>query len=144
MALSMTPSMEAILDRMRTRLVPEVHDTEVPPDDELQYVNGIMSPYYVVMFGGPVRAARGKSITGVRDHVTILYCTVQCVAPDSNGRNHLIDGVIDTLTGYRPPECGEMILEGGMAYTNGNTTVRPTKYFKDIVFTYRANLKLDN
>lgn len=135
--------MDDILSRMRTNLVPEVYDTEVT-DDDVTYVNGIMSPYYVVMFGGPVRAARGKSITTVRHHVTILYCTVTCVAPDANGRNYLIDSVVDLLTGYAPPECGEMILEGGMAYTNGNTTVRPTKYFKDIVFTYRANLKLDD
>src|SRR5690606_21168971 len=106
--------------------------------------NGIPNPFYVVRFGGPVRAARGKNITSSRDHVNIMFVTVACMAPTIDAMKWLYGKAIDVLTGYTPPNSGEMILEAGLSYSKGISTVKPTKYLKDVNFTFRTDLTLNH
>lgn len=140
MTLGITAQVEDIATLMKTNLVPTVYDTEIPPATTVAYTNGIMDPYYVVTFGGPVRASQGRGIVSTRNDVTMLYCTVSCVAPDITGRNYLVDAAIDLLTGYKPVDSGEMVLDGGLQYSNAYADVRPVKYYKDLSFIFRSNL----
>lgn len=140
MSFTITDKLNDIVGLMRSSLVPHVYDTEVPDDSQLSYTNGIMDPYYIVMIGGPVTVSADRGITGVRDDITAMYCTVSCVAPDSTGRNYLVDSALDLLLGYKPVDSGEMILDGGLTYTNAYTDVRPVKYYKNLSFSFRSNL----
>lgn len=143
MSLALSPSVNAIKARLETT-GKDVYKVQHPDDRMLRTSNGVMLPFYVVRVGGPVRAAKGRNITTSRDHVNIVFCTVACMAADDDALDIIVDDAINTLTGFKPPECGEMILEGGLSYSEANSTVKPSKYVKDIAFTYRANLKLDS
>ncbi len=143
MSLDLTPSFNAIVARLAATGT-DTYPVQYPDDTMLRTSNGVMLPFYVVRIGGPVRAAKGRSITTSRHHVNIVFCTVACVAADPDAMNHIVDVAMDRLVGWEPPECGEMILEGGLSYSEGISTVKPTKYLKDISFTYRSNLVLDD
>lgn len=143
MSLSLSPSYNAIVDRLRTETNRDVYKVMYPDESMLRTSNGVMLPYYIVRVGGPVRAAKGRSITTSRHHVNIVFCTVSCVAADTDALDYIVDEALDLLTGWKPPECGEMVLEGGLQYAEGLSTVKPSKFIKDLAFTYRSNLVLD-
>lgn len=118
----------------------QVPDEALSPTD----ASGLINPFYVVRFGGPVRAAKGKNITTSRDHVNIMFLTVACMAATEDAVKWLFGQALDKLVGFVPPNSGELILEGGLSYSEGISTVKPTKYLKDINFTFRTNLTLNS
>lgn len=142
--LDPTEATDAIVARLSSETGIAVYEAQVPDEALSPSNNGIANPFYVVRFGGPVRAARGKSITSSRDHVNIMFVTVACMAPTIDAMKWLYGKAIDVLTGYTPPNSGEMILEGGLSYSEGISTVKPTKYLKDVNFTFRTNLTLNH
>lgn len=117
-----------------------VYDSEVPEDSAIKYANGLFSPFVVVYFGGPIRAARDRGIVSTRNDSTILYCTVEAYAPTSDTARVVRDNMIDLLTGSFPPDCGELSLEGGFSYSRASATVRPTQYIRSLAFSTRGNL----
>lgn len=135
-------AIDAITARLRTVGV-EVYDAQVPDEWLNPTDNGIMLPFYVVRFGGPVRAARGRSITTSRDHVNIMFLTVACMAAEPEALKWLYGQALNVLTGFVPPDSGELILEGGLSYSEAISTVKPSRYLKDISFTFRTNLTLE-
>lgn len=135
-------SEEDILNYFRSSVVAPVFEVEVDDIEELPTSpDGLTLPYFVISFGGPIRAARGRGITGVRDDVMRSYVSVYCVAHDADALRELRRQAFDVLTGYIPENGSELIPEGGLAYGQGNTTIRPTRYMKFLVWTYRTNMK---
>lgn len=139
--MNISVAMDAIIDHLATQSGEDVHDTE-NEDELLGNLHGLFKPFYIMYFGGPVRAAHGRGITSSRNDVNIMWCQATAVAPTKDSRNLLLDKAINILTGWHPPDSGEMILEGGMAFSIANTTVRPSKYMKNLTWTYRTNLTL--
>lgn len=143
MALDPTPAIDAIVAELETIGI-DVYETQVPDGRLNPTDNGIILPFYVVRWGGPVRAARGRNITTSRDHVNIIFLTVACMAGEETAMKWAYGQALDTLTGFIPPDSGELILEGGLSYSEGISTVKPTRYLKDISFTFRTNLTLES
>lgn len=132
-----------ILQHFKSSVNAPVFEVEVDDDAVLPTsADGLTLPYYVISFGGPIRAAAGRGITSVRDDVMRSYVSVYCVAPDADAMRSIKNTAFDVLTGYIPDNASELIPEGGLAYGQGNTTIRPTRYMKFLVWTYRTNLKL--
>lgn len=141
--LDPTPAIEAVKTQLETVGV-SVHDTQVPDEWLNPTDNGIMLPFYVVQYGGPVRAAKGRNITTSRDHVNIMFLTIACMAAEPEAMKWLYGQALNALTGFRPPDSGELILEGGLSYSEGISTVKPTRYLKTISYTFRTNLTLES
>lgn len=141
MTLKTTGFETSVISRITTQYPNlAVYDSEVPEDSDIQYTNGLFSPFVVVYFGGPIRAARDRGIVSTRNDSTILYCTLEVYAPRSDTARAVRDNLVDLLTGFIPPDCGEMSLEGGFSSSRASTTVRPTQYIRSLAFTTRGNL----
>lgn len=134
MALETKPAEDAILARLK-QIHPRWWAVEVPPGTPTPAV-----PYGIVYFGGPIRAAGDHHITSVKNDTQIGYCTVQTVSSTYESARAVNDRVRKELTGFIPPDCGEMIPEGSMTYARGTDDVAPTKYYRETGFTYRTNL----
>jgi hypothetical protein len=139
MALDMKPIEDAILTRLNT-LPQEFYDTEVP-DGVTPPVSGtLVKPYGVVYFGGPVRTGTDRHLTSSRNDTNTGFCTVQIVAQRAGDVRSVADRVTDLMTGYIPPDAGEMTLAGSMGYSSARNETGPTMYYREIGFTYMCNL----
>jgi hypothetical protein len=98
-------------------------------------------PYVVIYFGGPIRSGRDHHITSTRNDTTISYCTVQVVSETDTSARDVNDRIRNALVGHRPPDCGEMVLEGGLARSNGTNEVKPTRYYRETGYSFRSNLQ---
>ena len=118
----------------------DTYVSEVPEDKDVVWNNGLFSPYVVLYFGGPVRAAGDRSIVSTRYDTTIVYCTVEVYAPKAGTASIIKNNLIDLLTGFRPTDCGELATEGGFAFSKASNVVRPTQYIESVGFSARSNL----
>jgi hypothetical protein len=134
MSLSTSSVEDAIEERLKT-INPRVYISEVPDD-----VSTPKSPYIVVYFGGPIRAAGDHHITSSRNDTNIFYCTVQVIGRTDKAARDVNNLIRDSLTGFRPPDCGEMVLEGGLSYSSGNGDTKPTDYYRETGYSMRTNL----
>lgn len=117
-------------------VTPRVFISEVPSD-----LPTPQAPYVVIYFGGPIRAGRDHHITSTRNDTTISYCTVQVVSETDTSARDVNDLIRNALVGHRPPDCGEMVLEGGLARSNGTNEVKPTRYYRETGYSFRSNLQ---
>lgn len=140
MALNPTPAFDAVITRLKTFQPLPVYESEVPEDTELVVTNGLFQPFLVVYTGGPLRAARDHHLTGTRNDTTILYWTVEAYAPRAADATSIKGSIAPLLTGFVPPDCGELTLEGGMNYSRSSNQVRPTQFIAALGFTARSNL----
>lgn len=116
-------------------VTPRVFISEVPGD-----VPTPTMPYVVLYFGGPIRAATDHHITSTRNDTTIGYCTARVVSSTDTSARDVNNRIRNALVGHRPPDAGEMVLEGGLSRSNGTGAVPPTKYYRETGYSYRCNL----
>lgn len=121
----------------------KVFIAEVPEDKEIKVTNGLFTPFFAIYFGGPIRAAGDHHIVDSAKDSTIVYCTIEAYAARSSEALEMKNRVITSLTGKRPPDCGQLTLEGGMTYSRATNEVRPTMYIESTVFSTRSNLSWD-
>lgn len=135
MSLDTTQSELDIVTRLKT-VIPRVYETEVP-DGTVP----IVYPLIVVYFGEPTRTGRDRGIVSTRNDTLRAFCTVQIQAKDASAARVIANKVRTTMTGYRPTDCGEMVLEGGSAYpSSAASIVQPTIYYREIGYSWLTNL----
>lgn len=134
MSLDTAPLENDIKARVQT-VTPRVYISEVPSDTPTPDM-----PYVVIYFGGPIRGARDHHITSSRNDTMIGYCTVRVTSSTDTSARDVNNAIRNALAGHIPPDCGEMIVEGGLTYSNGTSTVKPSSYFRETGYTYRTNL----
>lgn len=119
-----------------------VYISEIPEDKSLTYDadTGLMNPFVVLFFGGPIRAASDHSLCSSRRDTTILYVTVSCFAARSWDAIELKGLLIDSLAGARGNDFSELITGGSLSFSRSSNTVRPTQYIEEQSFTCRSNL----
>ncbi len=132
MALDTTATEADILAKVKT-LANRVYTYEVPDADATPAY-----PYVVVYFGEPVRTGVDHHITSTRNDTLRGYVTVQVISSDVDSANALKNKLKVGLTGYRPVDSGEMVMEGGTGYAF--TDSKPTKFFRELGYSYRTNL----
>jgi len=135
MPLSPILTEDAITARLAT-IVPRVYTTEVPDGVAPVY------PYIVVYFGTPVRMARGRNLMSTRQDAMRGYCMIEVAAPTDAAARAVQGAVIESLTGYRPTNAGEMTLEGGAGggYSRAATGTNPTVYYREVAYSWVTNL----
>lgn len=145
MTLNVASAEENILARLRTGMSPvEIIDTEVPDIfDDTSVGDGTFKPYVATLWGGPIVNMRDRGIVGVRNDLMRAYVIIRVVAPDADTNRYLYNKVWDLMVGFRPIASGEMEPRAGMAYTNGNATNKPTRYYREINFEYQTNTILE-
>ena len=141
MSLDTTPIRNAIKARVATIPGMVVFEDEIPDNETVPTTSsGKLKPYVVLYFTEPARSARGRGIVSTRHDTNMMLCTAQVIAGDTNAANLQIDNVRDVLTGWYPPDAGEMTLYGGSAYSRKGGTVAPTEYVRETVFRFPCNL----
>jgi hypothetical protein len=118
-----------------------VYVAEIPEDKSLEYYeNGLMKPFVVLYFGGPIRASQDHHLNDSSRDTTILYVTVESYAARAwdavQAKGHLVD-VLTHITGdnfTRP------VLSGSMSYSRASNTVRPTQYIEAFSIITYSNL----
>lgn len=133
MTLDTTATEAAILARLRT-ILPRFYDTKLPDNETPRY------PYGIVLFGEPQRTGTDRHVSGTRNDVQVGYVTVRVISTDVDSAKAIKNAVRDSLTGYRPPDSGEMGLEGGFGTSSASTETRPTLFIRDTSFSYKTNL----
>jgi hypothetical protein len=134
MSLETTPTEDDIVARISTQVIPRVVDTEVPE------ATTVAVPYILIEWGGPVRSEQDHHITSTVNDTLIGYGTFTVVSSDARSAKQVADKLRKALTGYRPVDSGEMILEGGVTYSNATTTVKPNRFYRSLAYSWRTNL----
>jgi len=98
------------------------------------------TPYCILYFGMPVRIGTDRHITSVRNDTMRGFVTVQWVSEDDDSARAMMNKTRAALIGYRPVDSGEMVAEGGTAYSSPSTTIKPTLYYRETGFTYLTNV----
>ena len=137
MALTTQPAEDAIVARLKT-IVPRVYVTEVPDGVSPVY------PYIVVYFGEPTRMSKDRGIVSTRQDTLRGFATFQVVSPTDAASNAVKNAIRESLPGYRPPDCGEMMLEGGGGYSKAATGTAPTLYYREVAMSWLTNLSWVN
>lgn len=118
-----------------------IYVAEIPDDDALEYTpDGMLKPFVVLYFGGPIRSAGDHSLVSSRNDTTILYFTVECYAGREWDAVSLKGHFLDVLCGLTGDDFSELILNGSMSYSRSSNKVRPTMYVETFALTCRSNL----
>lgn len=129
-----------ILNHLSTGMSPvPIIDTEAGDDMVDPVGDGDFTPYIGIIWGGPIANAGDRGIIGVRHDLMTAYFTVRVCAPDPQVCRFLHAKAFDVMTGFVPYNSGEVSPRAGMAYSNGNSQVRPTRYYREHSYVYRTN-----
>lgn len=142
MGLNPTPVFRQIENKIKSLVQIPVYVAEIPPDDSLTYdgVTGLMNPFIVLYFGGPIRAAGDHHLNSSRADTTILYVTVECFGARAVDALDIKGLLIDELVDFQGDDFSALILGGSLQYSRSSNTVRPTQYVEAQSFTTRSNL----
>ena len=121
----------------------KVYISEIPPDESVPTDSkGMMLPFIVMYFGGPIRSGSDRSLVNTRNDVSLLYVTIEVYAPTANLARSLKGKLVDGLTGFRTDEMSQVTLSGfGMSQSRASNTVRPTQYIETQAWQCYSNLK---
>ena len=133
MSLDTTAAEAAIIARLATTLS-RVYVTEVPDNVTPVY------PLIVVYFGDPVRIGTDRGIVSTRNDTQRGFAVIQVQAPTDDAARIIKNKIRVSMVGYRPTDCGEMVLEGGYGYSKAATGVKPTIYYREVGMSWLTNL----
>lgn len=134
MSLSTGTYEDEIQERIKT-VCPRVYDTEVPEPNKTPAL-----PYVVLRWTEPVRTAQDRHITSTRNDGLRGAVFVEVVSSDAKSARQVKDAIKDLLVGFRPSDCGELMAEGGAAFSRVNAEPKPTLYIRGTYFSFRTNL----
>lgn len=144
MSLDPTPVFVAIRDRVQEIMgKTEVYENEIPPDSAIPTNSqGLMKPFVVLYYGGPIRSGRDRSLVTTRRDLILLYITIEVYAPSAQLARELKGKLVEELTGMRTDDMSELTLSGfGMSQSRASNTVRPTMYIETQAWQCFSNLK---
>ena len=133
MSLDTTQAEAAIVSRLIT-VLSRVYVTEVPDSVTPVY------PLVVIYFGDPVRIGTDRGIVSTRNDTQRGFAVIQVQAPTDAAARDIKNKIRVSMVGYRPTDCGEMVLEGGYGYSKAATTVKPTIYYREVGMSWLTNL----
>lgn len=103
---------EDILDYLNTEVSLDVYRGGVPELSNLQYNNGILTPYAVIQFGDIIKVGNG-SFTGARSDEYMQTVNIYAVAKEVDIAEGWQIRIINALLGYRPQYAGELYKRPG-------------------------------
>ena len=121
-----------------------VYVSEIPPDEHVPVdSNGVMLPFVALFYGGPLRAARDRSLVTTRRDVSILFVTVEVYAPTQAIAMKLKGKLIGELTGFKDGgNMSELTLSGmGLSRSRASNAIRQTQYIEAQSWQCLSNLE---
>lgn len=116
----------------------ELYESEVPADVLQRVSQGRFQPYGVLHIDVPIRAARDKGIVTSRRDLLVSTVMLAVYAPTVDAANDLRDDIMDVFVDFRPGDAqGRMVLDGGMSWTEKNSSAVPMQYVRSVVFQLR-------
>jgi len=135
------PVFQAITEAIKSSVGYKVYVSEIPADDSLEYYdNGLMKPFAVLYFGGPVRASGDHHLNDSSKDTTILYVTVESYAGRAWDAVQAKGHLVEVITSLRGENYTKPVLTGSMSYSRSSNTVRPTQYVESFSVTTYSNL----
>ena len=121
----------------------KVFTAEMPEDESLELdSHGVMKPFIVVYFGGPVRSAKDRGLISAKYDSTVLFITIEAFAANADAAIDIKGYLLENLTGWIPEGATELVPMGGMTYSRAGTKVRPTQYIEATSFQCFSNLEV--
>lgn len=134
MSLDTQPYEDDIKAQVET-VCPRVFVTQVPDSTTTP-----PRPYAILRWIEPIRTGFDHHMESARRDTQRAGLVVTIVSDTDASANVIKNRIRGTLTGYRPPDCGEMICEGGLAYSRANTNPKPTTYSRELYYSFVTNL----
>jgi|SRR5690554_243703 hypothetical protein len=125
----------SIIGRIQDKVIPRVYKTEVPTNTTPDM------PYVIVACNFPVRAARDRHLTNVRNDTRIGIVTIRVVSDDEASADAVMNKIDTYLTGWEPENSGQMSPDFNTRFSSAGTTTQPTRYYRTLGYTFRTNLK---
>lgn len=130
-----TTAYEAAVKARITAICPRTYVTEVPDTTATP-----VYPYVILRWIEPVRTAFDHHMVSSLNDTTRGGLIVTVVSETDASANAVKNRIKGSLAGYRPPDCGEMVLEGGAGYSTSNSEPKPTTYSRDLYLSFLTNL----
>lgn len=108
--------------------------------DDVTMIGGVVKPYIILTFGGPVRAARDRGIVGSARDTNVMWVMLECVSNDRNVARDLKVKAMSALVDLEPSDSGRLTLDGGNSYTFAKTTSVPLRFVENLRFSFHHNL----
>ena len=142
LAINPTPVFQAIEQHIKSTTDCAVHLSKIPEDESLTYDEdtGLVEPFIVMYFGGPIRAAGDHNLCDYRHDTTNLYITVDCYSGRYWDSQLLKGHTLEMLTGFKTDDSSPLCPGGGLNFDRASNAVRPTLYVASQSFTCRSNL----
>ncbi len=142
MAINPTPVFQAIEQHIKSTTDCAVHLSKIPEDESLTYDEdtGLVEPFIVMYFGGPIRAAGDHNLCDYRHDTTNIYITVDCYSGRYWDSQLLKGHTLEMLTGFKTDDSSPLCPGGGLNFDRASNAVRPTLYVASQSFTCRSNL----
>lgn len=121
----------------------DVYEIEMPDDKALKYdkFGALLAPFYVLSFGGPLRANYGdRSLMGADKDPIKVVVIAQTVAGDADTLRTAHAAMTNLLNGFYPTDSSEMVFGGGNGFSMASNVSRPTLYVKTTYYTYSTNM----
>lgn len=122
-----------ILQRLGT-LCPRVYVSQVPDGVETKY------PHIIVRWLEPVRATVGRHLWSSIDDAQRAGVIIRVVSRTDEDANRLKNEIKLAFLRFFPPDCDEIKLEGGQAFSTAAATPRPTTYSRELYYSFMTNL----
>lgn len=142
MALDFRPTRKEVVAKLR-ELPQDLYEGVVPDNEELRTSGGIILPYNVIMWTNPILVSRGRGITGVRQDMYSMTCTVHSISPNYNASVDAHAEVFNKLTGFQPINASELRPWGGFSTDTSTDKAKPTKYIHSQGFSMYVNTILN-
>jgi len=133
---------DSILARLKAVMAPTpVYDIETAPDGDGtgDIGDADFRPFCAVIWGGPIDIPADRGIISTRLDLKIGYVMIRIVTPDAEANRILFNKMLNGMTGFVPEESGELIPNTGMQYSNASNVTQPTRFYREIGFSYRTN-----
>ena len=142
MGLNPKPTYDSVKQLVESLVQYPVYIAEIPTDKSLVFSKktGLMHPFVVLSFGGPIRAAMDRGLVSAKHDVTILYISLDVYAGRADDAEEIKGYLFEHLTGFVPVGASELVPTGGMSYSRSSNSTRPTQYIAALSFECRGNL----
>ena len=127
----------AVMEKIRT-LVPDVPVFEIGVPLETRAPRRLIT----VAFSTPTWSRAGSGIVNARKDIHRVQCSVRVDSPDARDASEITETIFWGLTGWTPPNCGEMraSVSGTWGRIEGQT--RPSGFSQGTIFYFNTNLEV--
>lgn len=142
MSVDAFPDQQLITVYFDGQLAQPVYDDGYPEPADMEWVNGVLTPYVVIEYGMPVGVAEGRGIAREEEQPTIQRVAVSCVASSGKVARQIASKVARVGVGFTASaNVGPLRLVGGASLTQ-RVESRPLVYVSEVYFSYIGNMEL--